>query len=68
MKYDDIFFTEDYFAVYNNMECLLQTYDGKEKFNGTFMTAADLLMPVGKGKSYKYVLVSRNTINTIQLK
>lgn len=68
VKYDDIFFTEDYFAVYNNMECLLQTYDGKEKFSGGFMTAADLLMPVGKGKSYKYVLVSRNMINTIQLK
>lgn len=68
LKYDDIFFTEDYFAVYNNMECLLQTYSGKEKFNGNFMTAADLLMPVGKGKSFKYLLVSRNTINTIQLK
>lgn len=68
IKYDDIFFTEDYFAIYNNMECQLQTYSGKNKYEGEFLTAADLLMPVGKGKSYRYILISQDTINTIQLK
>lgn len=68
LKYNDIFFTEDYFVVYSNRECLIQTYGGKIKFEGEFISSADLLVPVGKGKSYKYVMVSGENINTIQLK
>ena len=68
LKYDDIFFTEEYLVVYNNMGCLMQTYSGKNKFEGDFLTSADLLMPIGKGKKFKYILVSGDSINTIQLK
>ena len=68
IKYDDIFFTEEYLVIYNDMECLMQTYSGKNKFEGDFLTTADLLMPIGKGKSFKYILVSQDNIHTIQLK
>ncbi len=68
VDYDDIFFTEDYFVAYNNRDCVIQTYDGVEKFQGEFLSSTDLLYPVGKGKSYKFVQVSREYINTIQMK
>lgn len=68
MNYDDIFFTEDYFVIYNEREGMVQTYGETVKYEGEFMTSVDLLLPVGKGKSYKYVMVSKDTINTIQLK
>lgn len=68
LKYDDIFFTDEYLAIYNKKECLIQTYSGKNKFEGEFLTVADLLIPLGKGKSFKYIMISGDTINTIQLK
>lgn len=68
LKYDDIFFTDEYLVVYNNKGCLIQTYGGKNKFEGEFLTTADLLMPMGKGRNFKYILVSGDSINTIQLK
>ncbi|MBQ9142876.1 MAG: hypothetical protein IJX63_13975 [Lachnospiraceae bacterium] len=68
VDYDDIFFTEDYFVAYNNMECVIQTFDGTTKFDGEFLTSTELMLPVGKGKGYKFVLVGQDAINTIQLK
>lgn len=68
VDYDDIFFTENYFVAYDNMECIVQTYNGVEKFHGDFLSSTDLLYPIGKGKSYKFVQVSREYINTIQMK
>lgn len=68
LNYDHIFFTEDYFVVYNDMECLMQTYDKVTKYEGDFLMSADLLLPIGKGKSFKYILVSGDSVNTIQLK
>lgn len=68
MDYEEIAFAEDYFMIYNNKECLIQTYDGLSKFEGDFLSAVDLVYPMGKGKSYKFILVSKTSINTIQLK
>lgn len=68
VEYDDIVFAEDYFVVYNRKECQVQTYKGKSKFEGEFLGAVDLMYPMGKGKGYKYVLVSKTSIDTIQLK
>ena len=68
LDYDDILFTEDYFVAYNSMECYIQTLDGVEKFSGEFLTSTDLLFPVGKGMSYKFMQVTGDAINTIQLK
>ena len=68
LGYDDIFFTEDYFVAYNNMECVIQTFDGVTKYEGEFLTSTELMLPVGKGKGYKFVLVGKDAINTVQLK
>lgn len=68
LDYDNIVFAEDYFVVYNRKESQVQTYKGKIKYEGSFHGAVDLMYPMGKGKSYKYVLVSKTSIDTIQLK
>lgn len=65
-EYDDIFFEEECFVVYNETECQIITYAGVEKFNGYFSKSADLLFPAGG--AYKYILVTETSIDTIQLK
>ncbi len=66
LEYSDIFFEEDDFVIYNDSECLIMTYGGVEKFNGYFSKTADLLFPTNG--AYKYILVTQNSIDTIQLK
>ncbi len=66
IEYSDIFFEEDCFVVYNEAECMIMTYDGIEKYNGYFSKAVDLMIPTGT--PYKYLLVTENSIDTIQLK
>lgn len=66
MEYNDIFFEQDVFVAYNETECLVMTLSGTEKFNGRFSKTVDLMIPTGS--AYKYLLVTENTIDTIQLK
>ncbi len=68
LDYDEIVFAEEYFVLYNRKECQIQTFKGKNKYEGSFLGAVDLMYPMGKGKSFKYVLVSKTSIDTIQLK
>lgn len=66
IDYTDIFFGQKNFTVYNERECVITTMDGFEKFNGTFDESVRLMIPIGK--SYKYLLVTDTTFDTIQLK
>lgn len=66
IDYTDIFFGKDYFAAYNETQCVIITLDGVEKFNGNFDKAIRLMLPTAS--AYKYVLVTENSIDTIQLK
>ena len=66
VDYTDIFFEQDYFAAYNETECVIMTLGGVEKYNGTFDKAVKLMIPAGG--AYKYALVTENSIDTIQLK
>lgn len=66
MDYTDIFFGSDNFVIYNATECQIITIDGIEKFHGTFSKAVNLMLPIGNG--YKYLLVTEDTMDTIQLK
>lgn len=66
LEYEDIFFEEEDFVIYNSTECLIMTYGGTEKFNGYFAKAADLLFPANG--AYKYIMVTETSIDTIQLK
>lgn len=66
MEYSDIFFGKDNFVAYNETECLIMNMGGVEKFRGTFSKTVRLMLPTGG--PYKYVLVTDNSIDTIQLK
>lgn len=66
IEYTDIFFGQNNFVAYNEKECVIITMDGNEKFNGEFDRSVRLMLPVGN--SYKYLLVTDSTIDTIQMK
>lgn len=65
-EYTDLFFEKDYFVVYNETECMIKTLDEIEKFHGTFSKTVHLMLPASG--AYRYVLVTDNSIDTIQLK
>jgi len=65
-EYNDIFFEDDYFVVYNETECIVMAYSGVEKFNGHFSKTVDLMLPTGS--AYKFTLVTEQSIDTIQMK
>ena len=66
VDYTDIFFEEDAMVIYNESECQIFTTEGVEKYRGNFGKSVRLMLPTGG--SYKYYLVTDNTIDTIQLK
>lgn len=66
--FHDVVFTDKYFVAYGDMDCTIMTYEHIEKYKGTFDRSVDLMMPVGKGRAYKFVLISDNTISTVQMK
>ena len=65
MDYTDIFFEKKTFVVYNESECLIRTYDGKDKFYGKFSTSVNVMMPTDK--AYCYVIADDRSVQTIQL-
>lgn len=66
IEYTDIFFEQDNFVAYNETECMITTLDGIEKFSGEFSETVRLMLP--SGNAYKYLLVTDDSIDTIQLK
>ncbi len=66
VDYTDIFFSRNNFVVYNETECLIMTMDGVEKFHGNFNRAVRLMYPVSG--AYRYITVTEDSIDTIQLK
>lgn len=66
IEYTDIFFGQNNFVAYNETECVITTMDGIEKFNGKFTKPVRLMLPIGN--SYKYLLVTDSSIDTIQMK
>lgn len=66
IDYNDIFFEQDMFTVYNETECLIMTFSGVEKYNGHFSKTVDLMIPTGS--AYKYLLVTDSSLDTIQLR
>lgn len=66
IEYTDIFFGEESFGAYNETECAIYTYRGMEKYNGIFEKPVKLMIP--QNNTYKYLLVTENSFDTIQLK
>lgn len=68
MDYDDIVFGSKYFTIYNENRCQIYNYSGKQKYDGTFDKAVRLMIPVGGEGSFRYIVLTDNSLDTIQLK
>ena len=66
MDYTDIFFERDTFVIYNETQCQVVTMGGTEKYRGNFSKPVRLMIPMEK--AYRYILVTDDSIDTIQLK
>jgi len=66
MEYTDIIFCEDYFVAYNELECMVCNMKGVEKFNGNFKNTVYAVIPTKNVA--RYVLVTQNSLETIELK
>lgn len=66
MEYTDIVFAEDQVIIYNESECQVYNMNGVEKYSGYFEKAVYALIPTSS--SYRYILVTADSIDTIELK
>jgi len=66
MEFTDIVFAEDQIIIYNESECQVYNMDGLEKYSGYFEKAVYALIPTQT--AYRYILVTADSIDTIELK
>lgn len=66
MDYTDVFFGKDNFVIYNETKCQIVNLDGTIKYDGDFLESVEVM--VATGNTYKYVLLTDDSIDTIQLK
>lgn len=62
----DILFYEDQIIIYNEMDCRIYNSSGMLKYAGTFAKTALMLIP--QKASYNYMIVTPDSIDTIELK
>lgn len=62
----DIVFYEDQIIIYNEAECCIYNKKGVQKYSGRFKKAIKTLVPLGN--NYKYLIVTGDSIDTIELK
>lgn len=66
IEYTDILFNQDQIVIYNDLNCQICNIKGVDKFTGDFEKRAALVIPTVS--QYKYVTVSTDSIDTIELK
>ncbi|MCI8358654.1 MAG: hypothetical protein HFI51_11000 [Lachnospiraceae bacterium] len=66
MEFTDIVFAEDQIIIYNESECQVYNMNGVEKYAGYFEKAVYTLIPTSS--AYRYILVTTDSIDTIELK
>ncbi len=66
IQYSDILFGDDFFVVYNSEECEIMTLKSVEKFHGTFEKTVRRMVP--QGFSQRYLLVTNDSLDVIQLR
>lgn len=66
IDYTDIIFYDNYFVVYNELECLVCNMKGVEKYNGSFKNTVYAVIPAKDVA--RYVLVTQDSLETIELK
>lgn len=66
LEYTDIIFHGDEFIVYNDAECYVMTMNKVEKYAGTYEKSIRKMIPLSG--AYKYMVVTAESLDTIQLK
>lgn len=66
IEYLDILFHDDQIIIYNETECCIYNTNGVQKYAGNFSKSARTLIPLGS--SYNYMVVTPDSIDTIELK
>lgn len=65
IEYSDIIFHEDQIIIYNETECCIYKSNGTEKYSGSFDKTTLVLIP--QSTPYRYMLVTPDSIDTIEL-
>lgn len=66
IEYTDIVFNKDQIIIYNDLDCQICNIKGVDKFTGEFDKSTSLVIPTSS--IYKYVTVTTNSIDMIELK
>lgn len=66
IEYTDIVFNKDQIIIYNDQECRICNMKGVDKFTGSFEKDTALVIPTAS--AYKYVIVTADSIDNIELK
>lgn len=64
--FDHLFFGQESFVAYSEQECLIRTLGGVDKYQGEFLKSVKVMIPLGN--SYRYLVLTNDSIDTIQLK
>lgn len=65
IDYRDILFREDQIIIYNESECRIYNSNGTEKYSGRFEKSALVLIP--QNNAYRYMIVTPDSIDTVEL-
>lgn len=66
IEYTDIVFNKDQIIIYNDLDCQICNIKGVDKFTGSFDKTTSLVIPTSS--IYKYVTVTSDSVDTIELK
>ena len=65
IDYQNILVQKKSIVVYNNTECVMYSFSGKEKYRGIFGKSVSLL--ISSNKTNRFVMVSSDSIDVIEL-
>ncbi len=66
IDYTDVIFNKDQIIIYSDLDCQISNIKGVDKFVGDFEKSTALVIPTTS--VYKYVTVTSNSIDMIELK
>jgi len=66
IEYTDILFHEDQIIIHNESECCIYNNNGVQKYDGNFNKTALVMIPLSG--NYRYMVVTPDSIDTIELK
>lgn len=66
VEYGDILFHDDQIIIYNESECCVYSMNGTKKYGGSFDKTSLVLIP--QNAPYRYMVVTPDSIDTIELK